>query len=475
MGVAGTAPAAGNEGEQRPGWPDDGFPDAWTGIAREPPATGLAGHRSAATLPHAAITGAGRDAGAALDPVGLQHAPGTRDQPLQPGSTLDAASPHQADSRPAPASPARQFARALVMVVPAWLTTRVLVLASLAIAHATVAELRPGNAGARGIVHQGLLSWDGYWYRRIAAHGYVASGVQSVRFSPAFPLAGRIMGGIPGVGVGAALLIISNLTALAALAALWILVRHDLGDAGLARRSVWLLSLAPAAYTMVLAYADAALLLGSVVTFLAARSGRWWWAAAAGLVAGTVRPVGILLVVPVAIELWSQRSSATVPSRAARMSALLAPVVGSGAYLGWVAWQFGDPWLPMRVQLRTGLRGSVTLPFGAMGHNLASAFHGHQLVAASHVLWVVACVVLTVVALRRLPVSYGAFAAVVLVVSLASSNLNSFERYAMGAFPLVVAASTLTSRRRVAIVVLAIAGLSMVAYSLLAFVGLVVP
>ncbi len=45
----------------------------------------------------------------------------------------------------------------------------------------------------------------------------------------------------------------------------------------------------------------------------------------------------------------------------------------------------------------------------------------------------------------------------------------------MGAFPLVVAASTLTRRRGVETAVLVVTGLSMVAYALLAFLGVVVP
>ena len=80
-----------------------------------------------------------------------------------------------------------------------------------------------------------------------------------------------------------------------------------------------------------------------------------------------------------------------------------------------------------------------------------------------------------VVAFRRLPLSYAAFAAAVLVVSLTSSNLDSFERYALGAFPLVIAASTLTARRRVEMAVLVVAGLAMVGYATLAFMGVVVP
>jgi hypothetical protein len=63
----------------------------------------------------------------------------------------------------------------------------------------------------------------------------------------------------------------------------------------------------------------------------------------------------------------------------------------------------------------------------------------------------------------------------VLLVSLSSSNLDSFERYALGAFPLVVAASTFTTRRSVEIVVLVVAAGGMAAYTLLALLGVVVP
>jgi len=63
----------------------------------------------------------------------------------------------------------------------------------------------------------------------------------------------------------------------------------------------------------------------------------------------------------------------------------------------------------------------------------------------------------------------------VLVVSLSSTNLDSFERYALGAFPLVIAASTATSSRRVEVVVLGLSALAMGAYAVLGFVGVVVP
>ena len=371
---------------------------------------------------------------------------------------------------------AGSFGRAVVDVLPAWIVARILVTVSLVLSHLLVRTVRPGNAAAQLRVHQGLLSWDGGWYEAIAGHGYVASGAQSVRFYPGVPMAARVLGSIPGVGVGTALIIISNLCALAAMAVLLILVRQDFGDAKLARRSVWLFALAPPAYALVLGYADSALILCAVVTFFAVRSDRWWWAGAAGLVAGLVRPVGILLVVPIAIELWrTQRSRSSATRWLGPVAALAAPVIGTAGYLWWVGSQFGDPWLPFRVQEQNGHRGAITVPLPAMWHDLTAMAHGHHVGSALHVPWVLLCLVLLVVAFRRLPISYAAFTAVVLAVSMTSSNLDSFERYALGAFPLVIAASTLTGRRGVEWAVLIVSAVGMLSYACLAFLGVVVP
>lgn len=366
--------------------------------------------------------------------------------------------------------------RAVLQVLPAWLVARAVVTLALVVARTGVASLRPGNPEALRRVHQGLLAWDAGWYGSIADHGYAAAGRESVRFFPLFPLLGRTIGRAPGTGTGVALVLVANLAALLAMAALWLLVNKDLGDGTLARRSVWLLALAPPAYSLVLAYSDALLLLCSVVTVLGARTGRWWWAAAAALAAGSDRPVGVLLLVPVAIEVWSRRHEPVgAVGWTGRVAALAAPLVGAGAYLAWVGHRFGDPWLPLTVQQQDGHRGQLAFPFRAMAHNVWDGLHGHHLGSALHVPWVLVCLALVVVAWRRLPTSYAALATAMLAVALSSTNLDSFERYALGAFPLVVAASTLTPFRWVERVVLVLSGLTMAGYATLAFLGVVVP
>jgi hypothetical protein len=370
---------------------------------------------------------------------------------------------------------------AVIEILPAWVVARVLVGGGLVMAHLAVRSVRPGNPTALQRVHDGLLGWDAGWYRAIAGHGYGAAGHQALRFFPLFPMLGRNLGQVPGIGIGTALVVVANVASLLAMAGLLLLVRHDTvaidrGDDELARRSVWLLALAPSAFALVLAYADAVLLLCVVVAFLGIRSDRWWWAAAAGMAAGAARPVGVLLVVPVAVELWAQRHRLSDTRRLfGGIVALVAPMMGAAVFLVWVGHVFGNAWLPFTVQQQSGHRGQLAAPFDAMWHDGIDALHGHHLGSALHIPWVLVCVVLAIVAWKRLPKSYALFSMAVLVVSLSSTNLDSFERYALGAFPLVVAASTFTSRRPVELVLLLTSATVMVGYATLSFLGVVVP
>ncbi|HXW34127.1 MAG TPA: hypothetical protein VEJ87_06065, partial [Acidimicrobiales bacterium] len=119
-----------------------------------------------------------------------------------------------------------------------WIVSRVVVLIALAIARELSARAALGSAIA-GRVHQGLLGWDAGWYESIASHGYWGAGHQSLRFFPLVPILTRVISVLPGVSVGAALLVVSNLSALAAVAALAGLALGETADGGIARRAAW--------------------------------------------------------------------------------------------------------------------------------------------------------------------------------------------------------------------------------------------
>ncbi len=83
--------------------------------------------------------------------------------------------------------------------------------------------------------------------------------------------------------------------------------------------------------------------------------------------------------------------------------------------------------------------------------------------------------VLVVVVFRTLPISYGLYSVAIVVVAASGSNLDSFERYALSAFPLLLAAATLLRSRRVETTVLVLSAATMFGYALLAFLGAYVP
>jgi len=249
-----------------------------------------------------------------------------------------------------------------------------------------------------------------------------------------------------------------------------------------ARRAVWILSLLPAAYVLVMGYAESVLLVFALGCFLALRPppGRagarphFWVAAGLAFGAALTRPVGVLLALAVAAELtrwWPRLGQA---ERVAGLAAVAAPFVGVLAFLAWAKHVVGDWWAPLRVQLQSSHHGGLSDPVSTLYHDADGVLH-HHVGTALHVPWVLLAVAMLVVCWRRLPASYTLFAAAVLALAVAGSNLDSFERYALSAFPLSVAGALVLTNAQVERAVLALLASGLAGYALLAFLNLSVP
>ncbi|GAB4204347.1 MAG: hypothetical protein OHK0022_29420 [Roseiflexaceae bacterium] len=104
-----------------------------------------------------------------------------------------------------------------------------------------------------------------------------------------------------------ALLLVGSLAALLMLLAFEQQARLDLPPAQ-ARLAVALLACAPPAFVLFAPYSEGLFLLWATLCLLWARQRRWWLAGLAGGLAALTRQQGILLLLPLAWELWEARN-----------------------------------------------------------------------------------------------------------------------------------------------------------------------
>jgi hypothetical protein len=315
-----------------------------------------------------------------------------------------------------------------------------------------------------------LARWDSVWYLRIADSGYGDSAPRAA-FFPLYPLlvrsVGTLFGGSPGALLVAAYLV-SLAAFLAALVLLYRLTELELGRR-LARPTLLLLALFPAAVYFGAPYSESLFLLLAVGAFYAARTGGWAWAGAcAGLASGT-RSAGLLLLIPLLLIWWSAR-----PRRLGDAAWLLLGPLGIAAYAAWLGLVEGDALRFLDVQ--EAWSRELAMPLAGAWDGFVAAVDGvRQLasgsrspvyfevaagdpfrIAAINVM-LFATLVFAVVAcagvLRRLPRPYGVWVAASLVLPLTfpvtPQPLMSLPRFVSVLFPVFMWLAIVCEERRV--------------------------
>jgi len=314
-----------------------------------------------------------------------------------------------------------------------------------------------------------LARWDAVWYLRIARSGYGGSDA-STAFFPLYPLLVRV-GGELGGGSPAALLLSAYLIALAAFLAalvlLWRLVSLELGRP-LARPTLLLLAVFPAALYFGAPYSESLFLLASVGAFYAARTGRFALAGGAAFAAAATRSAGVLLLVPLALLWWQQ------PERRPGQLAWLAlgplAVVLYAAYLGLAegnalgflhvqdAWyrDFAGPLGGVWDGIVAGFDGARQLLSGSRQPVYFKQAGGDPFRVATVNLMLLVTLAFALVSAvgvwRRLPRAYGAWVAVALLLPLSfpvgPQPLMSLPRFLAVLFPIFMWLAIVCEERR---------------------------
>jgi mannosyltransferase PIG-V len=304
-----------------------------------------------------------------------------------------------------------------------------------------------------------LARWDATWYLSIAQQGYGQGGGHAA-FFPLYPLAVRAaaFGSASGGPLLLASYAVSAAALLVALVLLERLVELELG-ARFARPVLMLVALWPASFFFSAPYSESLFLALSVGMFYAARSERWSLAASLCALATAARPTGVLLLVPFAWMAW----------RAGRLRWLALAPLGAAAFSAWLGLAGQRPfgWAGIERDWGHEFKGPLggvhdAVVAGVKGFGQLFASHtANRVVAGENALYLV-LLVLAVIALvgvlRRLPLAYGLYLLVSLLVIVSApvawQPLMSFGRLLSVLFPVAMWVALVLDGRRFALGVL---------------------
>ncbi len=296
------------------------------------------------------------------------------------------------------------------------------------------------------------LRWDTAWYLEIAKHGYACYG--SSAFLPLYPLLTRIVGTLFLGDNLAAALVISSLASFVVFYLLSRLAQELTDSATIAKGTVIALAVFPTSFFLMAGYTESLFLALAIGAYLAARRGFWLSAGVLAALATLTRLQGIILLVPLCLELFlAQRQLLARPR--IWLALLLAPAALL-CYMLFIRLSEGIafPWEPL-----SSTQGIWHLSFGWPWEGIirdAQAIFADPsgVTLFSFKLLDPLCALLflgcTGLALRRLNLPLAAFLLVMWLISVTKLNADgyttSISRYMLTLFPAFIILAIETGR-----------------------------
>jgi hypothetical protein len=340
----------------------------------------------------------------------------------------------------------------IVLTLQVFLINRVILTAISLLTSNLFYDVPGRDHGLFGIWHR----WDVLWYIQVADHGYTWSPppIQSnLAFFPLFPLTMHVLTLITPFSAYAAGLVIVDLSFPATLYFFHRLVLRDF-DADVADRAVYYLGLFPTALFFYASYSEALYMLCCVGCVYALRLRRWWVAGLCGMGASLTRQLGLLLVVPFAMEAlaWWRSQPRDGLNRYKPWLAFALVPGGIVVFMVYLQARFGDPFLFLRAQ--AAWKRGLSFPWDGAALDISRLAHipGHfsahtrgalEAIATLDLAFLVLFLVLIGLGARRLPSAYTLYGAIVMLAILMSPAtgqgqplpLLSISRFDLTIFP----------------------------------------
>jgi hypothetical protein len=337
----------------------------------------------------------------------------------------------------APLRSARKWPRWIVRPVVIYLASRVLTWATLAV---TTIFTHVSVAGE-------IDRWDTRWFIRAAQfgwpsqlphrHGHVAAN--TIAFLPVFPLSFRWLSHLTGLSLLTAGAMVTSLSGLTAMIAVWMLIRAY-ADQSAADRGTLLVAMFPGSFVLSMVYSEGLLITFVAFGLLALMRRRWLLAGVLGMLATATTPIGLAFELSC---LWCAYR-AVVPGRNWR--SLLAPVLTPLGFLAFQAWLWIHTGVPSawRLTERGGWKSYPSIAYAAhtVGVFLIDPIATNK---TDDLLFVgtVLTAIGAVVAIRtRLPMPLLLYGLAAAGMAFISAPVGLRPRFMFLAFPLIIAVGT---------------------------------
>lgn len=291
--------------------------------------------------------------------------------------------------------------------------------------------------------------WDTGWYLNIAEHGYSAKlgktpmteGQTNYGFFPLYPLLIKIVGYIVG-NLYLAGLLVSNICLPLAAFILYKLVKIDYGHE-LALSSIKYLFLFPTAFIFSGVFSESLFLLLLLLTFYFSRQKKWLAVGLSGFFLALSRPLGILIILPVAFEYFKSKEF-KIKNIDYKILYLLFWFLGLGLFLLYSHYLTGSFMSYFKTQ-SFGWGHVVSNPLLVIGQGLLSKDIFRLL---STFIFIILGLAL-VIEVKKIRLSYLLAAALLFIFPLTTGlvALNSMLRYILPIFPFFIALALLSKNK----------------------------
>jgi Gpi18-like mannosyltransferase len=315
----------------------------------------------------------------------------------------------------------------------------ILALTAAGLVGTRVLDLREGHDPVIGLpphTWPGIWArWDSPYYYNIAREGYAAHPY-AMGYFPLYPLLVSGVSKLTGLHLVTAGVVIAHVSYLVML-----LVFYQLGllirpDPDFAWRAVLALAVFPSSFFFLAMYAESLSLAFGLLAIYAALRGRWVWSGLALGVAAAARPVGWLIGIVLLVE-FLRRRPFTLRSLATFAAGGLLAGSGVVAYVVYLYTLTGR-WTAITEAQALWLR-KWTLPWVALGKSVWIALTGNDVAGDwflyainwSDLLFTLFAIVMTFLAVRRLPASLTIYLAVTLVFVLCQQGVEVVPLWGM--------------------------------------------